>query len=116
MNMKLMSQIASLGTILLFLCIGCHNDYSKNPNCMLGNWKSLHGKPDLTINKDSLGYYVVVHHKIINGGECPLRYHLVYCDNSSYIKAQNRIFLIYSKKNKTLHLSPGGEYCRLQIK
>ena len=116
MNIKFISKIGSFGTILLFLCIGCNNDYSKNPDCMLGYWKSLYGKPDLTIDKDSLEYYVIVHHKVMNGKECSIRYPLVFCDNSSYIKAQSRILLVYSKKNKTLFLSPGGEYYSSQPK
>lgn len=108
--MKLISGIVSLGTFLLFLCTGCNNDCSRNPSLMLGHWKSLDGKPDLTIDKDCLEYYVVVHHQLADERECPLRYPLVHWDNSTYIKAQSRIFLIYSKINKTLFLSPGGEY------
>lgn len=114
MRMKLISQLVGSGIILLFLCVGCNNDCSRNPALMLGRWKSLEGKPDLTIGKDSTEYHAVVYHTANDGKECALRYPLVYQDNSTYIKAQSRIILIYSKKNKTLFLSPGGEYCRSQ--
>lgn len=114
--MKSISVILTWGVSLFFLCVGCNNDYSRNPDRMLGYWKSSHGKPALTIDKDSLEYYVIVHHKTANKKECSLRYPLVSWNNSTYIKAQTQILLVYSKKNKTLFLSPGGEYYRSESK
>lgn len=114
--MKSISVILTWGVSLFFLCVGCNNDYSRNPDLMLGHWINSHGKPDLTIDKDSLEYYVVVHHKTANKKECSLRYPLVNKDNSTYLKAQSQVLMIYSKKNKTLFLSPGGEYYRSKPK
>lgn len=109
MKMQTLSRIISSGTFLLFLFTGC-NDCSINPEWMLGHWKSVQEKPGLTIGKDSLEYYAIVHHHTENGKECPIRYPLVYSGTSTYIKADNRIILVYSPKEKTLFLSPGGKY------
>lgn len=109
MKMQVLSRIVSSGALLLLLCTGC-NDCSIDPEIMLGHWKSSREKPDLTIGKDSLEYYAIVHHRIKDGKECPIRYPLVYRGNVTYIEADSRIMLVYSKKDKTLFLSPGGEY------
>ncbi|WP_455664927.1 DUF3876 domain-containing protein [Phocaeicola sp.] len=110
MKMPTLSRIIAFGFILLPLCTGC-NDYSINPEAMLGNWKSSQKRPDLTIGKDSSEYYVIVHHLMADGKECPIRYRIVYCGKSTYIKAESRIIMVYSKKDSTLFLSPGGKYC-----
>lgn len=110
-RMKTLCWIINLGAFLLPLCTGC-SKYSINPEVMLGHWKSLQKKPDLTIGKDSVEYYAIVHHQIADGKECPIRYPLVYCGSSTCIKAGIRIVLVYSKGDRTLFLSPGGTYCR----
>lgn len=104
------SRIISFGVLLLLLCMGC-NEYSVNPEVMLGHWKSVRKMPELTIGRDSVEYYAIIHHKIADGKECPVRYPLVSCGNSTYIKAASRIILVYSKEDHTLFLSPGGKYC-----
>lgn len=109
MKMQTLSRIIGFGTFLLLLFTGC-DDCSINPELMLGHWRSVQKMPDLTIGKDSLEYYAIIHHHIEDGKECPIRYPLVYNANSTYIKADCRIILVYSKKEETLFLSPGGGY------
>lgn len=109
-KMPTLSRIISFGAFLLLLCMGCE-EYSINPEVMLGHWKSLQRKPDLTIGRDSAEYYAIIHHKLADGKECPVRYPLVTCGNSTYIKANSRILLVFSKVDTTLFLSPGGKYC-----
>lgn len=103
-------RMVGCGALGLFLCTGCFDDYSRNPEVMLGHWKSLQEGPNVTIKRDSLEYYAIVYHRVAEGRECPVRYPLVYSHNSTYIKAECRIVLVYSKKMKTLFLSPGGIY------
>lgn len=109
MKMQTLNRIIGSGTFLLLLFTGC-NDCSINPELMLGHWKSIQEMPDLTIGKDSLEYYAIVHHSVEDGKECPVRYPLVCSGHSTYIKAGSRIILVYSKKERTLFLSPGGQY------
>lgn len=109
-RMKTLCWIINLGSFSLLLSTGC-SEYSINPDVMLGHWKSLQKKPDLTIGKDSAEYYAIVHHQITDGKECPIRYPLVHCGSFTYIKAGIRIVLVYSKEDNTLFLSPGGTYC-----
>lgn len=110
-KMHTINRIFISGTFLLLLCTGCNDDYSRNPENMLGGWTSLQGRSNVTISKDKLEYFAIVHHRITGGKECPVRYPIVYSDNSTYIKAGLRIIMVYSKKDQTLFLSPGGEYC-----
>lgn len=111
MNLLAFSRIIVSG--VFWLCVGtsCSNDCSRNPQTMLGRWKSLQGRADITINKDSGNYYAIVHHRITGGKLCPVRYPVVYTATATYIQAEGRILLTYSTKNKTLFLSPGGKYC-----
>lgn len=96
-----------------FFCMSCSYQDSNNPELMLGHWKSSLGRADLSIVKDSLEYYVVVYHRLFDDKICPVRYPIKHSHNSAYIQAEGRVLLTYSVRNKTLFLSPGGEYAPL---
>ncbi len=113
MNVLAFSRVIVSGAFWLYMATSCSNDCSRNPQTMLGHWKSLQGRPDVTIARDSANYYAIVHHRITNGKQCPVRYPVVCTATNTYIQAASRILLTYSTKNKILFLSPGGKYCLL---
>lgn len=114
MNITVFNRVIISGVFALLLCSGCGSS-SRDPEVMLGHWKSLRDKPDITIMKDSLHYYAIVYHRLSKGEVCPVRYPLIYDAFSTYIQAEGRILMTYSNKNKTLFLSPGGKYCLLVL-
>lgn len=99
-----------------FFCMGCSDQDRSNPEMMIGSWKSSLGRADLSIKKDSLGYYAVVYHRLFDDKICPIRYPVKHSHNSVYIQAEGRVLLTFSVQNKTLFLSPGGKYTPLNSK
>lgn len=113
MRRKRLNRKLILILSVCFFCMGCSNQDSHNPELMLGRWKSSFGRADLAIVKDSLGYYAIVYHRLPNDKLCPVRYPIKHSHNSVYIQAEGRVLLTFSIQNKTLFLSPGGEYTPL---
>lgn len=96
-----------LAAALLYLYAGCNTPQDIPTGC----WQSLQDRPSLTLEKDSVGNYrVIVHHRMPDGGVCPVAYHLVRGTNGMYIQAEGRILVYYSSKDNILFLSPGGTF------
>ncbi|RHJ91315.1 DUF3876 domain-containing protein [Parabacteroides bouchesdurhonensis] len=78
-----------------------------------GKWKSMQGRPSITILSTDSGYVAIVHHILANGKECAVAYPVRQTRYGNYIHAEGRIFISYRNKDKTLFLSPGGTYIRV---
>ncbi|WP_455628053.1 DUF3876 domain-containing protein [Parabacteroides chinchillae] len=81
-----------------------------------GNWISIQGRPRISILSTDSGYIAIVHHITVNREKYPIIYPILQTQYGTYIQAEGRIFISYSKKDSTLFLSPGGTYIREEYK
>ncbi|MBQ0048491.1 MAG: DUF3876 domain-containing protein [Prevotellaceae bacterium] len=79
-----------------------------------GMWHSTMNRPDITFVQNADTLIAIVHHKIHNGGTCPISYPVMETNHGYYIQAEGRILIHYDANKDELFLSPGGEYKRLE--
>lgn len=79
-----------------------------------GTWHSTMNRPDITFVQNTDTLTAIVHHKIYNGGTCPISYPVRETNYGYYIQAEGRILIHYDANKDELFLSPGGEYKRLE--
>lgn len=97
--------------LLAILFGGCQKKIVEIPKELCGRWSSKLHRSDITLGKDSLGTFAIVHHQTYDGRICPIRYAVQFKSSSiGIIQAEGHITFYYDENTKSLFLSPGGDY------
>lgn len=111
-RLKLILLLSAV-TVALAVSMSCRETNADRLEKMCGEWVSTGGKPPFTLWEENGQYRVTVTQKRTGGTPRKATYLVRETEGVLFIETGFAVMMDYDKETDRIHLSPGGEYKRM---